>query len=226
MGFMDKVKQGLKDATGLGLDVQEQFDRAYEKGVFIKDYPAAVKNFAKAAEKAKETGDEATMKHARANAAVYTLFTNREADNVTEAIAALGEMDEIEQLGTNQETVKAGPWADELSALQAEIEAEASDDLGLKRDGYLKASNIYMRIGAQTLAFADKFDLAGTEGKSPRALLLRGPAPLRLLRGPSPGSRFPEGRRGFPPQGLDEVSPIQPDRPRREERSIPRQGQD
>ena len=39
MGFLDKVK----DATGIGLSADEQYRRAYEKGVFLQppDYSAA-----------------------------------------------------------------------------------------------------------------------------------------------------------------------------------------
>lgn len=167
MGFLDKMKQGLKDATGLGLDVQEQYKRAYEKGVLIKDYAAATKNFSKAAEKAQEAGDEETMKHARANAAVYKLLADKGFGDLRAAIEALEAIPEIEQIGTDQETVPTGPWVAELTALEAEAQADDKDkDLGSRRDGYLKASELYMKIGSAPLAFVDKFYEVGPREKA------------------------------------------------------------
>ena len=166
MSIIDKMKQGLKDATGLGLDVQEQYKRAYEKGVLIKDYHAAVKNFEKAAEKAQESGDEETMKSARANAAVYKLLADHNIEDLHQAIESLGYIPEIEQIGTNQETVQTGPWITELSALEAECLAIAEEDLAAKRDSFAKAGELYMKLGASPLIFVDHFCDEGPKEKA------------------------------------------------------------
>lgn len=166
MGFLDKMKQGIKDATGLGLDVQEQYKRAYEKGVLIKDYAAATKNFSKAAEKAHEAGDEETMKRARANAAVYKLLADKSMSDLRDAIEALEAIPEIEQIGTDQESVPTGPWVAELSAIEAEVNAARNNDLGAKRDGYLKSSELYMKVGSSPILFIEKFLPQGPREKA------------------------------------------------------------
>ena len=166
MGFLDKMKHGIKDATGLGLDVQEQYKRAYEKGVLVKDYPAAVKNFQKAAEKAQEAGDEETMKRARANAAIYKLLEDHTLDDLHSAIESVGAVSEIEQIGTDQESVQTGPWVAELSALEAEVIAFDNKDLAAKRDGFTKASELYMKVGSTPLAFVERFRQDGPKEKA------------------------------------------------------------
>jgi hypothetical protein len=166
MGFLDKMKQGIKDATGLGLDVQEQYKRAYEKGVLVKDYDAAVKNFLKAADKAQEAGDEETMKHARANAAVYKLLSDHTLGDLRAAIEALGVVPEIEQINTDQESVPTAPWIAELSALEAEVVAFDEEDFAAKRDGFAKAAELYMKVGSAPLAFVDRFREDGPKEKA------------------------------------------------------------
>lgn len=47
MSLLDKMRQNIKESTGYGLKANEQYQRAYEKGVFIKDYSAAIENFNK-----------------------------------------------------------------------------------------------------------------------------------------------------------------------------------
>ena len=79
MGFLDT----LKKATGVGLSAAEQYQRAFEKGVFLgpQNYAEAVTLFLAAAKKAAEVGDTQIEPYARANAALYRFISAPKLDS-------------------------------------------------------------------------------------------------------------------------------------------------
>jgi len=161
MGLFDKVKQAAKDATGLGLSAQEQYRRAYEKGVFVNDYDSAVKCFRKAGEKFDEDQDTTMAQRSRANAALYSLLASKDRTALSDVVAALEAVPEIEQVGSDKEMVKTGPWVTELKAVQMETSAEGYESDADKQAAYQSASNLLMNIGTAPLAFVDKLGLTG-----------------------------------------------------------------
>jgi len=161
MGLMDKLKSGLKDATGLGLDATEQYQRAYTKGVYIEDYESAISCFEKAAEKYEKAGEREGANQALANAAIYRLVATKNLELLPTVIEKLSTISEIEQLFTDKETVNTSVWIDELSAYNEARLGEASQDLLEKRDRYKTAGDLMLKVGAAPLTFAEKLNLDG-----------------------------------------------------------------
>lgn len=168
MSLLGKVKQGLKDATGIGLSADEQYKRAYEKGVFIQDYKAAVENFSRAAEKFAEpkSANPIMAQRARANAAVYALLADKGRSRLAEVIGALESVPEIEQIGSDKETTRTAPWVTELKALELEFVGESAQSSGDKKTAYAQASDLLMGLGTGPLVFADKIDAPGPKDRA------------------------------------------------------------
>lgn len=166
MGFLDKVK-GLGKEMGIGLSGQEQYQRAYEKGVLLQppDYSAAAKNFAAAGEKfVKEgNGDMARLSHA--NAALYELVNGRDLSAIPEVIQALEPIGEVPRIGSQDEMVQTAPLIAELTALLYERQAEASDSSADKTTEYTKAADVLMKLGNSTLEIAERLNLKGPVDK-------------------------------------------------------------
>jgi hypothetical protein len=167
VGLFDKVKQGLKDTTGLGLDAEEQYQRAYTNGVLIQRYDKAVEFFEKAIEKCtKENGSPELTSRARANAAIYRLIHSRDKSKISEVIQSLHAVPEIEQIGTDKELVAPDTWIAELKALQLEHAAEGTQDLIERRTAYSQASDLLMGIGPRELTFVEKLGFEGPKDKA------------------------------------------------------------
>ena len=167
MGLMDKIGKGLKDATGIGLSADEQYKRAYEKGVFMKDLDSAASNFFKAAEKFEKDGNPERAARAKANAAVYSLVNSKSTEDIADTIVTLKEVSEIEQLWTDKETADPKMWIGELSAYQAELTADGSDDFGEKKAQYKSGADSLLTLGTAPLTFAE---ILGVEGPREKAL--------------------------------------------------------
>ena len=166
MGLLDKVGKGLKDATGLGLDANEQYKRAYSKGVFIKDCDAASKNFQKAAEKFEQSGDSESASRSRANAAVYNLIATKDKESIANTIVTLSEVSEIEQLWSDQDKINPKSWIHELKAYESENIADISDDFNEKKDNYKIAGEMLLNLGTAPLTFADELQVNGPREKA------------------------------------------------------------
>ena len=166
MGLMDKLKSGLKDATGLGLDATEQYQRAYTKGVYIEDYESAISCFERAAEKYEKAGEREGANQALANAAIYRLVATKNLELLPTVIEKLSTISEIEQLFTDKETVNTAVWIDELSAYNEARLGEASKDLLEKRDRYKAAGDLMLKVGVAPLTFAEKLNLEGPRDKA------------------------------------------------------------
>lgn len=164
MGFLDKVK----DATGIGLTADEQYRRAYEKGVFLQppDYSAASKHFSTAAEKFRKDGNVAWADRADANALMYRLVESRDFALLPELQRSLERIGEIERPASQEETVATLALIDELRALQSERRGDAALDLAAKISEYRNAAVLVTRLGTMPLTFADRLGLKGPTDKA------------------------------------------------------------
>lgn len=168
MGLLDRVKQNIKETTGQGLGAQEQYQRAYQKGIFANNYEVAVDNFNKASIKFKEDNNSEMMLRAQANSALYSLLVSWNWESLSEVIAILESLPEMERIGSDKEMVKTGPFAIELKALQLEHQAENTEAIGEKKQAYAQASDLLMALSMERLTFAEK---AGPSGPVDKALL-------------------------------------------------------
>lgn len=168
MGFLDKVK----DATGIGLSADEQYRRAYEKGVFLQppDYSAASKHFSTAAEKFRKDGNTAWADRAEANALMYQLVETRDFSLLPALQKSLERIGEIERPASQEETIATLALIDELRALQSERRGDSAIDLGAKVSEYRNAAVLVTRLGTMPLTFADRLGLKGPTDKA----LMRG----------------------------------------------------
>src|SRR3954464_2870656 len=101
MGFMDS----LKKATGVGLNANEHYDRAYEKGVLLgpEKFAEAVGLFETAARKAAESGDVQTQTRALANSRLYGFITSGDVRLLPDLYQLLSQLTEVEQIGSRSE---------------------------------------------------------------------------------------------------------------------------
>lgn len=118
MGFLDSVKK----ATGIGLDAQERYALAFEKGVLLgrDKYDEAIEMFEKAAEQAGEEGNEALKVQALANAWLYRFILTGHAGVLSDLRKALSRMDQIEQIGSQSQFMPAETLCSEIEARLAE----------------------------------------------------------------------------------------------------------
>jgi hypothetical protein len=123
MGFFDSIKK----ATGLGLTANEHYQRAFEKAILLgpSKFAEGVALFNAAAIKAREAGDATTEARARANANLYGYITSGKVEYLTALRDALAQVEEIEVIGSAQETMPTGPLLAEVNARLAELEVEA-----------------------------------------------------------------------------------------------------
>ncbi|HRD02279.1 MAG TPA: hypothetical protein PLP57_06515 [Candidatus Saccharicenans sp.] len=167
MGLMDKVK-GVGKEMGIGLNAQEQYHRAYEKGVFLQppDYASAAKHFATASEKFFKEGNPIMAQRAQANAALYGLISSRDVSAIPEVIRALESVAEIERLGNENEMIQTAPLITELAAIQYEHQAENSNNNAEKIEYYTKAADSFMKLGVSPLQIAERLSLQGPLDKA------------------------------------------------------------
>ncbi len=128
MGLMDS----LKKATGIGLNANEHYDRAYEKGVLLgpANYPKAIELFQIAATKAAEAGDGLTQTRAQANAALYAFVTTGTEQSLESLRRTLPSLPEIEQIGQRTETMPTAPLLAEVEARLVECELSKAHGAG------------------------------------------------------------------------------------------------
>jgi len=166
MGIFDKIKDSAKDMTGLGLNAQEQYDRAWAKGVLLNDFKSAAQNFTTAAEKFSKEGKSDMARRAMANAALYKLIGTGDRSGIPEAVKALGSIPEMEQIGTRQETIKTDPLVQELMAIMYEHQADSTSDPADRRTQYKKAYEIFIKMGRVQLPISEKLHAEGPVDKA------------------------------------------------------------
>jgi hypothetical protein len=144
MGFMDS----LKKASGLGLNADEHYQRAYEKGVLLgpENYAKAVELFDVAARKAGESGDAQLQIRARANAAFYGFVTTGARDNLVTLRDALKQLPEIEEIGSRTAMLPSEPLIDEIEARLAEDATPSSGDPALISKRHSDAASAFRKL--------------------------------------------------------------------------------
>jgi hypothetical protein len=167
MGFLDKMK-GLGKEMGIGLSAQEQYYRAYEKGVLLQppQYGSAAKHFATASEKFLKEGNQNMAQRAQANAALYGLVDSGDRSFIPEVIQVLEAVPEIERIGSRDEMIKTTPLIAELTALQYEHQAETCDSNTDKQAVYAKAADGFMKLGTSPLQIAEQLKVNGPKDKA------------------------------------------------------------
>jgi hypothetical protein len=168
MGILDKVK----DVTGVGLNAEEQYRRAYEKGVFLQppNYAEASKQFTAAAEKFRKAGSIDRARRAEANAILYQLVHARDLSHIEALLNGLDGVPEIEKIASQTEMMSGLTFIYELKALRWEIFAESCRELVAKADAYRQAAESAMKLGTAPLALAEWVPLHGPTDKG----LMRG----------------------------------------------------
>ena len=85
---------------------------------------------------------------------------------MSELIALLEMLPEIEQIGSDKIMIRTAPLVTELKAIQLEYQAEQTEATGEKKQEYAQASDILITLGAEVLSFADKLGLSGPTEKA------------------------------------------------------------
>lgn len=158
----------LKDVSGIGLGAQEQYNRAYEKGVFLQppDYPAASKHFLTASEKFEKEGNAQMAKKAKANSLLYELASTRSMELLQGISECLSGMSEIERIGSQKELLPVEPLIIELQALREESQADHIQAYAEKAAHFKSASETLMKMGTSPLFFAELLQLRGPVDKA------------------------------------------------------------
>lgn len=168
MGLFDSIKKTAKDITGLGLSADEQYKRAYQKGVFLNppNYKAAAENFLKAAEKFAEGGNAEMVKRSQANAALYSFVDSKDRGQLEGVFNALSALTSIEHIGSETEMVETAPLLAELGALISEVHALSNDDSNGKASEYKQMGEKLLGSGNFDLQFVSMLQFAGPSDKS------------------------------------------------------------
>src|SRR5579864_4601853 len=124
MGLIDKVK----GVTGLGLNPDEAYRRAYEKGVLLAKYDAASDLFAKAAEKYEAASHAEQANRSRANQFLYSYLLSRDPSFIDRILPHLRQIEWIEDIGSQADRIRAAELVLELEARKLEDAAFASQN--------------------------------------------------------------------------------------------------
>ncbi len=167
MGIFDKVKAVGKE-VGIGLNAQEQYQRAYGKGVLLQppDYSSAVKHFSKASEMFLQEGNADMVKLAKANAALYELIDKRDLNALPEVIQVLEPITEIPCIGSQDEMIQTSLLIAELRSLQYEQQAKKSGNYADMTLEYMNAAEGFMKLGNAPLHISERLRLEGPVEKA------------------------------------------------------------
>lgn len=167
MGIFDKVKAVGKE-IGIGLNAQEQYQRAYEKGVLLQppDYSSAAKHFMKACEMFHQEGSEDMARLAKVNATLYEFIEHRDLNALPEVIKDLESITEIPRIGSQSEMMQTSLLVTELKALQCEQQAKKSENYGDMNIEYMKAAEGFMKLGNVPLHISERLQLEGPVEKA------------------------------------------------------------
>jgi len=167
MGIFDKVKAVGKE-VGIGLNAQEQYQRAYGKGVLLQppDYSSAVKHFSKASEMFLQEGNADMVKLAKANAALYELIDKRDLNALPEVIQVLEPITEIPCIGSQDEMIQTSLLIAELRSLQYEQQAKECGNYADMTLEYMNAAEGFMKLGNAPLHISERLRLEGPVEKA------------------------------------------------------------
>jgi hypothetical protein len=110
---------------GFGLDADDKYQRAFEKGVLLGNFEAAPSLFEEAAREYEKRGQVEGQHRALANAALYRYIQSDDAALLPVLIDHLDHISEIECIGSAGETMPAAVLKTELEARRVELEVEA-----------------------------------------------------------------------------------------------------
>jgi len=151
----------------IGLDAEEQYKRAYLKGVNVQDWGSAAKDFHGAYKKFQsEKINNDIVLRAQANSKIYGLIHSKDRSNIDEVIEALEVQEQIEKVGTEGIFVPAKQLIAELKAIQLEYQADLAQSQSEKGKLYLKAAELLKELGDEDLLFADKIGILGPIDKA------------------------------------------------------------
>jgi hypothetical protein len=164
MGLLSKIK----NATNIGLSAQEQYNRAFEKGILLNppDYSSASANFLQAAEKFQKMGNNEMYARSTANSLLYRLILTKDDRIISDLITELGKCSEIEQFGSQTDMMISSRLIMELDAIQNEASAERTENLAEKASKFNKASEYYMKLGMAPLEICERLGIQGPVDKA------------------------------------------------------------
>lgn len=163
-GFFKKV--------GIGLNTDEQYTRAFEKGVLLKNFGAAADIFEKAAKKFTENGNPAMAAQATANSLLYRYLATGDVNAASSLLKILPGLPEIEEIGVQSPMMQTRPLAAELDCRLVESAiAGAQDNMIRCRELHGMARDKFQAImrdpqATSLLTYAHRPDPAGHNEKA------------------------------------------------------------
>jgi hypothetical protein len=142
-GFLEKMKY----TTGIGLNEVELYNRAYEKGVLLKDFNKAADTFTDAARKYAEKGNQLLAAQAHANSMLYCYLAAGNASILPQLLQVLCGLPQIETIG-ERTMMPTAPLCAELDCrvVEARITQASADDISSLRDLHKRASEKFKAI--------------------------------------------------------------------------------
>lgn len=129
-GFLNKAK----NITGLGLDHDELYNRAYAKGVMLTKWGDAADLFDKAAKKFSENGNQAMAAQAAANSLLYRYLDTGDSTVLVPLVKILQGLQQIEKINSREFTSVAPLYAELDCRLVEAAIASAQNDPVRSRD--------------------------------------------------------------------------------------------
>lgn len=142
-GFLDKAK----NITGIGLDQNELYSRAFEKGVLLNKFADAADIFDKAAKKYQENGNQAMAAQAGANSLLYRYLATRDTRVIVPLMQILPGLTQLEKIKTRELGIDIAALAAELDCRMVEAAiAGAQNDVVRSRDLHKLARDKFQMI--------------------------------------------------------------------------------
>lgn len=147
-GFMKKM--------GFNLEDDEQYARAFQKGVLLRRFDSAAQEFDKAAKKFTEKGNTLMATRAAANALLYRYLVTKDIQQVTPLLQTLLQklqsleqqgIQEIEEIGSQTNFISIKELSAELDCRMVEVDIiQAQNDQLRSRDLHKKAADKFQAI--------------------------------------------------------------------------------
>jgi hypothetical protein len=142
-GFLNKAKH----ITGLGLDPNELYERAFEKGVLLIKFDDAADIFDKASKKFMENGNQVMSAQAAANSLLYRYLATGDTNVIMPLQQTLQGIQQIEAIGSKTEMMSVGTLAAELDCRLVEVAiVDAQNDIVKSRDLHKLARDKFQAI--------------------------------------------------------------------------------
>jgi len=154
--------------VGIGLDHNELYTRAFEKGVLLKKFGDAADIFDKASKKYTESGNPAMAAQAAANSLLYRYLATGDVKAAASLLQILPGLQQIEAIGSQTEMMPAVPLAAELDCRLVEAAiAGAQNDIIRSRDLHRVARDKFQVIMRNPLiTYGFRPDPAGHNDKA------------------------------------------------------------